>query len=390
MQKPSVLVIHNHYQQRGGEDTVVGAEVELLRRAGHRVVQYTRQNAEIFRYGSLRKSLLLFTTSWAGAAYSDICALIRAEKPDIAHCHNFLPLVSPAAHYACKATGIPVLQTLHNYRLLCPSGTLFQNGRRCSTCRGCSLRGVLRGCYRHSHLQTGVVSLMLAGHHAIRTWERSIDAYVAPSRFCRDTYVQAGWSPAKMYCKPNFLPSDPGPRNAGGDYALFVGRLSDEKGVRELFEAWRQVPGIPLKVAGDGPLHASLGSLVDRSRLPIQMLGRLSPQDTIACIKRSRFLIFPSRWHEPFGMGLLEAAACGVPAVASRIGAIPEIVDDGHTGLLFDPEDSSELVRQVRWAWNHPAEMEEMGMAARARYLQFYTAERNYDRLMEIYRALLS
>ncbi len=390
MQKPSVLVIHNQYQQSGGEDSVVRAEVDMLRRAGHRVVMYTRQNAEINRYGSLRKSLLLFTTSWAGAAYSDVCALIRKERPDIAHCHNFLPLVSPSAHYACKAMGIPVLQTLHNYRLLCPSGTFFQDGQRCASCNGCSLRGVVRGCYRHSHLQTGAVSLMLLSHGVLGTWKRLVDAYVAPSRFCRDTFVRAGWSPAKMYCKPNFLPDDPGQRHARGDYALFVGRLSAEKGVLELFETWKTLSDIPLLVAGDGPLHDRLNSLVGGMALPIKLLGTLSSKDTISCIKGARFLIFPSRWHEPFGMGLLEAAACGVPAIASRVGAIPEIVDERRTGLLFDPDDQNELAEQVRWAWRHPAEMEEMGFAARQRYLQNFTAKKNYERLMDIYQALLN
>jgi glycosyltransferase involved in cell wall biosynthesis len=388
--KPSVLVIHNHYQQSGGEDTVVRAEVDLLRRAGHRVVLYTRQNAEIAHYGSLRKSLLFFTTSWAGTAYSEICALIRKEKPDVAHCHNFLPLVSPAAHYACGTAGVPVLQTLHNYRLLCPSGTFFQNGQRCSTCGGCPVRGILRGCYRHSHLQTGAVSLMLASHGAIGTWKRLVDAYIAPSRFCRDTFVRAGWSPAKIYCKPNFLPSDPGQRRGSGEYALFVGRLSPEKGVLELFEAWRHLSDIPLLFAGDGPLHDQLGCLLAATKLPIKLLGRLSSEDTISCIKGARFLIFPSQWHEPFGMGLLEAAACGVPVIASRIGAIPEVVDDRRTGLLFDPDDCEELAQQVRWAWTHPAAMEEMGLAARARYLQSYTSEKNYQRLTEIYHALLN
>lgn len=389
MQSLSVLVIHNRYQRPGGEDAAVRAEIDLLRSAGHRVVQYVRDNSVIASYSSLQKAALFLSTTWNRTTYADISALIREERPDIAHCHNFLPLVSPAAYYACKSAGVPVVQTLHNYRLLCPAGTLFANGQRCERCSRSAVNAVRLGCYRNARLQSAAVSLMLGTHRLRGTWKRSVDAYVVPSAFCRDYFVAAGLPQRKVHLKPNFLAHDPGRRTDQGDYALFVGRLSPEKGVLEMIEAWNQLPEVRLLVAGDGPLYYEARGAARHTKGHVKLLGQLNAEQTLACIRGARFLVFPSRWYEPFGMGLLEAAACGVPAIASRIGAIPELVADHRTGLLFDPDNFSELVERVRWAWTHPAEMEEMGAAARQFYLLNFTAEKNYEALMSIYHKLL-
>jgi len=390
MQNCSVLVIHNRYQQPGGEDAVVRAEVDLLRTAGHKVVQFTRDNSEIAAYGPVERASLAFRTLWNQESYAELRAVIHKERPDIAHCHNFLPLVSPAAYYACRSAGVPVVQTLHNYRLFCPAGTLFVNGQRREQCLWSITHGALSRCYRNSRLQTATVSLMLAAHHVYGTWNSCVDAYLTPSQFCRDYFVRAGLPEAKVHLKPNFLARDPGKRTGRGDYALFVGRLSAEKGVLETIEAWREVPEVRLLLAGDGPLYHEARRLAERYGGHIELLGQLHPEETLARIKGARFLVFPSRWYEPFGLSLLEAAACGVPAIASRIGAIPELVIHYHTGLLFDPDNFTELVEQVRWACSHPAEMEEMGSAARHLYLERFTAERNYESLINIYRALMT
>ncbi|HUI84623.1 MAG TPA: glycosyltransferase family 4 protein [Candidatus Binatia bacterium] len=389
MQSPGVLVIHNRYQQPAGEDAAVRAEVDLLRSAGHRVVQYTRDNSDLTHYSSRQKGALLFTTTWSRRTYDDIRRLIRQERPDIAHCHNFLPLVSPSALYACRSEGIPVVQTLHNYRLLCPAATLFANGRRCERCPCRALSAARRRCYRNSWPQTATVSLMLAAHRLARTWTRCVDAYIAPSRFCRDYFVLAGLPEQKVHVKPNFLARDPGQRSGQGGYALFVGRLSPEKGALEMLEAWSQLPEVSLRVIGDGPLYFAAQRLACH-RGDVRMLGQMSTERTLAHIRSARFLVFPSRWYEPFGMGLLEAAACGVPAIASRIGAIPELVIEGRTGLLFDPDNFDDFAQRIRWAWTHPREMHEMGRAARQLYLQRFTAERNYRILMDIYGSLLA
>jgi len=390
MQAISVLVVHNRYQQPGGEDAVVRAEVESLRRGGHRVIQYTRDNAKIAGYNWLRKASLPFSTTWNPTTYSDIRALLRSEGADIAHVHNFFPLISPAAHYACKSAGVPVVQTLHNYRLFCPAATLFTNRARCNQCSGTVAAAMRRGCYRDSRLQAATVSLMLAAHRLSGTWQRCVDAYLVPSKFCRDYFVAAGLPADKVHIKPNFLAQDPGRRARRGDYALFLGRLSPEKGILEMIEAWRELPEVPLLIAGDGPLRERAQFAANQAKGKIRLLGQLGTKETMRSIQSARFVVFPSQWHEPFGMGLVEAAACAVPAIASRVGAIPELVADHETGLLFDPDNLQELVERVRWAWRHPAEMEHMGDAARQLYLQNFTAEKGHAELLRIYRTLLN
>ena len=298
-------------------------------------------------------------------------------------------MVSPAAHYACKSVGIPVLQTLHNYRLFCPAATLFRRGERCDECSGGLSASIRRGCYRNSRAQTAVVSAMLGAHRAAGTWEQRVDAFLVPSLFCREHFAGKGLPRRKLHVRPNFLTRDPGPRTMRDDYALFVGRLSAEKGALEMVRVWEQLSEIPLLVAGSGPLLAQLKEEAKRSRGQIELLGQLEPEQTMSFVKRARFLVFPSRWYEPFGMGLLEAAACGVPAVASRIGAIPELVAENETGLLFDPDNPDEFVERVRWAWSHPGEMDQMGVAARQRYLERYSAEKSYESLMKVWSGLL-
>lgn len=389
MPKISVLVIHNRYQQPGGEDAVVRAEVAQLRARGHRVIEYIRDNAEIAGYSRARTVALGLRAIWNPETYTALRDLIRSERPVIAHIHNFFPLVSPAAHYACKDSGLPVLQTLHNYRLLCPAATLFSGGERCRQCGRGFRRSLWRGCYRDSRIATAALSAMLAAHRIGGTWKHCVDAFLVPSKFCRDYFCAEGLPAAKIHVHANYLEHDPGMRITAGDYALFVGRLSPEKGVLELVRAWRQLPDLPLLIAGDGPLRAQLEQAAEGSHR-VKLLGQLSVEKTLAHIKQARFIVFPSRWYEPFGMGLLEAAACGVPAIASRIGAIPELVADSETGLLYDPDNFDELTAKVRWAWYHAPEMEQMGRNARERYLQKFTPDHSYDAWLSVCQALLN
>ncbi len=389
MRKLSVLVIHNQYQQPGGEDVAVQAEIDLLRGAGHRVLQFTQNNAVLANYTPLQKAALLFTTTWNRTAYLKIRGLIDNERPDIVHCHNLLPQVSPAAYYAGKSAGVPVVQTLHNYRLFCPAGTLFHDGRICQDRIRNLSYSVKQGCYRNSRSQSATVAMMLAFHRYRETWTRSVDAYIALTQFSRDFFVTLGLPHKKIHVKPNFV-QNPTPRTARGSYALFVGRLSPEKGVLEMLRTWLHLPHIPLVVVGDGPLYEDASLLVRHSgSTHIRLMGRMSQEDTQAQMRAARFLIFPSRWYEPFGMALIEAAAVGVPAIAARIAGIPELVLENETGLLFDLQ-KDDLAAKVNWAWIHPTEMEVMGIAARQHYQQNFTAEKNYESLINVYRSVLS
>ena len=390
VRKSDVLVIHNRYQQAGGEDAAVRAEVALLRQHGHRVIEYVRKNAEIENFGWLSKASLLLQTTWRQQTYDELRILIRAERPEVAHCHNLLPLITPAAYYACRAEGVPVVQTLHNFRLRCPAGTLFRNGGACTDCDRALGRSLLRGCYRNSQVQTAAVALMLSTHRYLATFERAVDAYSAPSRFCQEQSVASGIPAEKIVLRHNFLLRDPGARRGSDDYVVFVGRLCVEKGVRQMLQAWQKLPKIPLVIVGDGPLRRQAEQHVERHDMKqVRFKGALSTEQAQALVKAARFLVFPSVAYETFGMTVLEAAARGVASVASRSGAIPELVREGKTGLLFDARDADDLTAKVQWAWSHPVSMNQMGAAARQEFLKRYTAEQAYESLMRLYASVL-
>jgi glycosyltransferase involved in cell wall biosynthesis len=381
-----VLLSHNLYQQPGGEDQVFESEGALLEQFGHRVVRHTSHNDEL---EGMSPPALAAATLWNRAKYRELRALVRRERPDVVHFHNTFPLVSPAAYHAARAEGVPVVQTLHNYRLICPGATLMREGRTCEDCvgRAAPWRGVARACYRGSRAASGAAALMLTAHRAMRTWARAVNVYVALTEFARGKFVAGGLPARKIVVKSNFVEAGVVPGGGRGDFALFVGRLSPEKGVGTLLRAWRSLPDVPLKVVGDGPLLDEVRA-VARERpggVNVEALGRLPRREVFGLMRRARFLVFPSEWYEGFPLTIAEAFACGTPVVASRLGAMAEIVEDGRTGLLFSPGDSEDLAAKARRAWEHEAEAEEMRRGARREYEEKYTAERNYHALMGIY-----
>jgi len=382
-----VLLVHNRYQHSGGEDTVFAAEAELLTRAGHEVIQYVRQNDEIADARWLGRVRLAASTLWARDSYRAVRDLVQREHPDVAHFHNTFPLVSPAAYYACHKAGVPVVQTLHNYRLLCPAATFVRNGKPCELCirRRVPWPGVLYRCYRESRAASAAVAAMLTFHHWRRTWTDQVDSYIALTEFSRRKFLEGSLPADRVVVKPNFVHPDPGGRLGAGSYALFVGRLSAEKGLATLAQAWKRLTDpIPLVVAGDGPERARLEAAV-RGVGAVRFLGRLSREDVMAALHKATFVVFPTECYENFPLTVAEAFACGVPVIASRLGATAEIVVDGRTGLSFTPGDPDDLAAKVTWAWTRPDEMGAMGHAARAEYKAKYTPERNYRMLMEIY-----
>jgi len=382
VRKPGVLVIHNRYRQPGGEDAVVRAEVALLGQRGHRVTEYSRDNSVIDGFSALRKATTALGATWNQKTYIELRELIRRERPTVAHCHNLVPLISPAAYYACRDEGVPVVQTVHNFRLICPAGTMFREGRPCEDCAGGLRHGAAHGCYRNSRAQTAAAALMLLAHRAVGTFEHVIGAYCAPSVFCAERVAGRGIPREKITVRPNFLLSDPGARTTAEGFVLFVGRVCEEKGVRQLLTAWRQLSQVPLVIVGDGPLRQDAQRIAPSN---VKFTGALPAVETMRWIKAARFLVFPSVVYETFGMAVLEAAACGVATVGARLGAIPELVQEGRTGLLFDPHDIDELVAKMEWAWSHSIRMNEMGAAARQRYLQLFTADKTYDSLLRLY-----
>ena len=383
-----VLLVHNAYQRPGGEDVVFAQEAQMLKNAGHDVILYQRSNWDVEKYQGLRKISLAKGTVWASDSRRDFLGLLQREKPEVVHVHNTFMMISPSIYSACREVGVPVVQTLHNYRLLCPGATLFREGKVCEECVGHSFwPSVKYGCYHESKLTTAVVAIMLTSHHQRGTWRNEITSYVALTEFSRRKFIEGGLPADKIFVKSNFVDPDPAARTSDGEYALFVGRLSPEKRVSTVLAAWKRLPrNIPIKVIGGGPDRAQLEAQAIKDGLGnVQFLGQLPREQTLAAINNAKFLVFSSEWYENFPVTIAEAFACSTPVVASKMGAMQEIVSEGRTGLFFTSGDPDSLAERVQWAWSHPDEIRAMGKEARHEYESKYTAAKNYPQLMEIY-----
>ena len=375
-----VLITHNRYQQAGGEDAVVAEESAMLIKHGVEVEHYQRDNAEIDAMSGLQVAM---DTWWSRRTVAELATVIDRFMPDIIHSHNTFPLISASLYQVAARRRIPVVQTLHNFRLFCAQAMFMRNGKVCEDCLGKPpWRGALRACYRNSRAQSVVVVGMQSLHHALGTYRQQVTRYIALNAFCRDKFIEAGLPAERMAIKPNFvdLPAttDMGGSRAGG---LFVGRLSTEKGLATLAGAAVCYPQMQIQVVGSGPQESMLAH-TDQ----LQLLGWQPPQVIYGLMRKAAYLVMPSIWYENFPRALVEAYACGLPVIASRMGAMAALVDDRRTGLLFEPGKAEDLARTLQWADTHPDAMITMGHAARAEYEQHYTADINYETLMSIYR----
>jgi len=389
-----VLLLHNRYQLVGGEDAVVQAEKALLKTNGHEVTLLEISNDELTSV--LKKAKAAVSAIYSPASKQQVSVEIAHFRPDVVHVHNFFPLLSPSVYDACGNAGVPVVQTLHNYRLGCPNAMFLRQGKVCEDCLGKRMPwpGIVHACYRGSRAQSAVVAAMLAVHWLRGTWQERVDAYIVLTNFQKEKMVQAGLPREKIHVKPNYVsePEQLGHTKVLGDYALFVGRLSREKSVTTLIEAYRHKDlRIPLKIVGDGPLHESLQADVQMAGLEdvIEFLGRQDKSAVLSLMRRAKFLVFPSAWYEGFPVTIAEAFACSLPALASRLGSMAEIVEDGVTGLHFEAGNSADLADKMQWANEHPEEMISMGKNARRAYEAHYTPEMNYQQLRAIYQQVI-
>jgi glycosyltransferase involved in cell wall biosynthesis len=412
-----VLLIHNYYQSSyqssspSGEDVVFKNEIELLKKNHISVTTYTRHNDEILNFGAFEKLKLPFVNIWSGRTYKEIKELIKKEKPNIAHFHNIWYLISPSVYYACKEVGVPVVQTLHNFRLFCANGLLMRNGKVCEECitsetgDGSKVVGgrvkILKNaikyeCYRNSRVFTLPISVGEYFHWIIGTWINKVDAYIALTNFGRNKFIEAGLPADKVFVKPNFLANPPEPSYTNGGYAVFIGRLSKEKGVHVAIDAIKALSlldscDLMLKVIGDGPLRRDLTESVKMLGVTryVEFVGRKSFDDCIKLLKNARFLVMPSVCYEGFPLVVRESFACGKPVIASNLGSLAELVEDGKTGLLFEPGNSRDLAKKIKWMVENDDACIEMGKNARKVFEEKYTAERNFKILMSIYEKVL-
>jgi glycosyltransferase involved in cell wall biosynthesis len=388
-----IVLVHNSYQNPGGEDVIFEQERRLLAGAGNEVIVYKRSNDEIRKLAPLERLTLLKRSIWAADTEREFTQLLTRSSPDLVHVHNTFLMVSPSVYGACHAQRIPVVQTLHNFRLMCASAALYRDGKVCEECvKHGPWRGVYHGCYRNSRAASASVALMVSLHRLWGTWSKLVTRYIALTEFTRNKFIASGLPLDKITVKPNFVDPDPGEGKAVGNYAIFIGRLSPEKGVSTLIQAWARLhSSMQLHILGDGPEKESLQTQARQLGLSrITFRGQLSHQEAIAAVRAARFLVVPSGCYENFPMCIAEAFACGTPVVCSRLGALAELVRDGRTGLHFAAGDHEDLAQKLEWAFGNSDDLAEMGRAARREYEACYTAEKNYLLLMGIYRETLA
>lgn len=414
-----VLLVHNFYQSSSpsGEDAVFRNECQLLKKNGIEVITFEKHNDEIKDYGLSGKLLLPFRNIWSRRTYRELTQVLKKEKPDIAHFHNIWYLISPSAYYACRDAGVPVVQTLHNFRISCVNGLLLRNGHVCEECivkktgHGSGVMGdrlrmiqnaISYGCYRNSRIYSIPVALMQYLHWVKKTWSDKVDAYIALTEFGRQKFIEAGLPADKIFVKPNFLADPPEPNYSSQNYAVFLGRLSPEKGLSVLINAFQYLSSpthnpsprthhpFHLKIVGDGSLMENLQHIVSAGKMEgIEFTGRKSFADAMVLLGNARFMIMPSMCYEGFPMAIREAFACGKPVIASNLGSMAELVENGKTGLLFEPGNPLDLAEKMKWMIGHEAECIEMGKKAREVFEEKYTAERNIEILMEIYSKVM-
>ncbi|MDQ3916520.1 MAG: glycosyltransferase [Actinomycetota bacterium] len=387
-----VLLVHNRYRQRAGEDRSFQGERDLLS-ADDRVAltEHVVDSREIDDYGALQKAALPFRMSWSRRSAAILDGMLRDSPADVVHFHNTFPLISPAAYGVCRDRGALVVQTVRNFRQFCANGLFFRDGHVCEDCVGRVPQwpGIVHRCYHSSAAQSAAVVAMQTVHSVRGTWRKDVDAYVVATRFMKDKLGSLGLDRERIVVKPNVVEIAGVPGGGPRSHAAYVGRLTHEKGVFTMLRAWRSLREIPLVVAGGGEELERLRIETDRTGLAdrVTFLGETSHEQALEVIRTARFVVMPSLSYETFGRIPVEAYACGSPVLASRIGALAETVVDGETGLLFTPGDEHELAAAARRLWE--GDTAALTRRARAHYETVYAPEVVHEQLVAFYEELV-
>jgi glycosyltransferase involved in cell wall biosynthesis len=380
----NILMLHNRYLVPGGEDQSTAAEANLLQQQGCGVELLEEDNRRVEQLGKARTAL---RTIWSSESFHRIHDKLRTGKFDVLHVQNFFPLWSPSVYYAAAKCNVPVVQTLRNYRLMCVNSVFFRDSHVCEDCLGKRFAwpGILHACYRDSRAASAVVAGMNGIHHLAGTWRKKIHVYVALTEFARDKYIAGGFPAEKIVVKPNFVYPSPQPGPGQGGYALFVGRLSPEKGVTTLLNAWRtSANALSLKIVGDGPL-SGIVEVAARENRAIEYLGRRSSDEVAQLMARAEFLVFPTECYEGMPRTVIESFAVGTPVLASNIGSTATMVVPGETGFQFKPGSVAELRERVEWCSQNLDQLRAMRPKARQAFESNYTGTANARRLLGIY-----
>jgi glycosyltransferase involved in cell wall biosynthesis len=387
-----ILLVHNRYRSGApsGENRVVDQEGEALAAQGHEVIRFGRCSDEIEQWSVAKKASLPVRTIWSRETSRDLKAVLREHRPEVVHVHNTFPLLSAAVLYACRDARVPVVATIHNYRLACANGAFFRRGAVCHDCaHGLPIRSVLHGCYRGSHAATAPVALAMSVHR--QAWKSLVSAYVFISAAQRDLLQGSDLAPDRVFVRYNLIPRRSRPRMARTPTVVYAGRLDEAKGARLLMAGWDGYreksgePGLDLVIAGGGPLGDEVAAWAS-TRPEVEMKGTVSSDRCAELISRARAVLLPSAWEETFGLVAIEAMAAGIPPIAAGHGSFAELITPGVDGVLFSPGDASELALAIADVEGNPERYEDYGDQARKTYEQRFDPQRSVEELLDIYR----
>lgn len=397
--KLNILIVHNYYQFAGGEDVVVENESNLLKKNGHKVVLYTRHNNEIKNYNLLKKVLLFFDTIFSIRTYKEVKRIIKQEKIDIVHVHNTMPLISPSVYWAAFKSKVPVIQTIHNFRLVCPNGLLFRNNTVCEDCINHSLFSAIKHkCYKNSFLNTLAVITMLKFNRVIGTYKK-VNKYIVLSDFSKhklEKIIESGY----MEIKKNFIPNDDFENNLelnnklqleiDNNYFIFAGRLEASKGIFFLIDAWKEIEDLKLYIFGSGPEENNIKELINLNKINnIKIFGKCERNKLFNYIKKSKAVIVPSLLYEGLPMIIIETFAFGKPIVATKIGNLKELIKEGKNGLLFSPNNKEEFKEKICRLIKDDNLYRSLCEGAYKEFIDNYSERINYSEIMRIYNNLL-
>ncbi|MDC0204488.1 glycosyltransferase family 4 protein [Flavobacteriales bacterium] len=383
-----ILQIHNKYQIRGGEYSVLKNEARLLNKEGNSIEQLFFENENI---QSLKDKLITgFNVLYNFKSARLLKRKIIKFKPDIIHVHNYFPLASPSIFYVANKKKIPIVMTLHNYRLICPNALLLKNNQICELCvnKSFAFDGVLNSCYRDSRAQTFILAFMSFMHKKFKTWNTKIDKYIALTNFAKNKMENSSLKLKndKIVVKPNFV-EDYGFENTKEDYFLFIGRLSEEKGIDLLLNAFI-LNGEPLQIIGKGPKEKNVIDTASKYA-NISYLGFQEKAFIMQKLRKARALIFTSICYETFGMTIIEAFSTGTPVIGPNIGGPNEIINHGENGLIYQVSDLDDLNRKIYLLNTEESLQSKLSIGARSSYELNYSPEKNYKMLMDIYKEVI-
>ena len=387
-----ILLAHNFYRSSApsGEDSVYRNERDLLEKHFD-VIRFEKYNDDLDDSTLAKKVKLALSGAWSKDSYRELAELIKREKPDIAHFHNTFPQITPSSWSACRDSGVPVVQTIHNFRYICPGALLQREGKPCELCiQGTVLNALKHRCYRDSLSASAAQTWTIVRNRINGSFTNQVNRYLALTDFSASRLAAGGLPRDKILVKPNFLPDIPEPGKGSGGYVVYTGRLSEEKGVKTLLRAWKRLDAPPpLKLLGDGPLRRELEAYAATHRINAEFLGYRSSGEVLETVREALFQIVPSEWYEGFPMVILEAYACGTPVLAADIGSLSEVVKEGVTGYRFRSGDVKDLRDKVLEILSDPTQFERLRDTTRSEFLQRYTAKTNIEVVSRIYQDVM-